>query len=341
MIARCFNLALGLLLVLASSVVATPKSALAEVQEVRLGKQFGLGYLPMIVIEARKLIEKHASSAGLGEVKTLWLQHSGTNVQLDALFAGQIDLIGPGIPALATLWDRTAGTPGEVRALAAMQSMPFVLVTRNPNVKTIADFTAADKIALPAVKISGHALVLEMAAAKLWGEPSFDKLDPITISRSHADAAAAILSGISEINTHFASSPFYYYLLAKPGMTKVLHSYEVVGGRHTNGVLVATKLFSEANPRICAAVMAAFNEANAFIKANPRQAAEIYLAATKDKEPLESLEKMVADPEVEYTTTPVNVMTFVAFMHKVGRIKKKPESWKDLFFPAAHGLKGS
>ena len=50
---------------------------------------------------------------------------------------------------------------------------------------------------------------------------------------------------------------------------------------------------------------------------------------------------MVTDPDVEYTTTPVNVMAFVEFMHKVGRIKKKPESWKDLFFPDAHGLNGS
>jgi NitT/TauT family transport system substrate-binding protein len=219
--------------------------------------------------------------------------------------------------------------------------MPYVLVTRNPNIKTIADFTNSDKIALPAVKLTGHALALEMAAAKLWGFEHYDKLDALTISRSHADAAAALLSNISEINSHFASSPYYYYELAKPGIHKVLHSYEVVGGKHTNGVLVATKRFYEANPKTCAAVMEAFNEANAFIKANPRHAAEIYLAATKDKEPLDSLEKMVADPDVDYTTTPVNVMTFIEFMHKVSRIKNKPASWKDLFFPGAHGLNGS
>jgi NitT/TauT family transport system substrate-binding protein len=146
---------------------------------------------------------------------------------------------------------------------------------------------------------------------------------------------------MSEINSHFASSPFYYYELAKPDIHRVLHSYEVVGAKHTNGVLVASKRFYDANPKTCAAVLAAFNEANAFIKANPRQAAEIYLAATKDKEPLDSLEKMVTDPDVEYTTTPVNVMAFVEFMHKVGRIKKRPESWKDLFFADAHALNGS
>ena len=34
------------------------------------------------------------------------------------------------------------------------------------------------------------------------------------------------------------------------------------------------------------------------------------------------------------TTTPVNVMK-VDFMHEAGRIKKKPASWRDLFFPEA------
>ena len=49
-------------------------AAHAEVNEVRMSKQFGLPYLPMIVIEAQQLIEKHAKAAGLGEVKTTWTQ---------------------------------------------------------------------------------------------------------------------------------------------------------------------------------------------------------------------------------------------------------------------------
>jgi hypothetical protein len=39
---------------------------------------------------------------------------------------------------------------------------------------------------------------------------------------------------------------------------------------------------------------------------------------------------MVADPDVEYTTTPANTMAFAEFMHKVWRLKKKPESWKNI-----------
>jgi NitT/TauT family transport system substrate-binding protein len=316
-------------------------AAQAEVAEVRMSKQFGLPYLPMIVIEAQQLIEKHAKAAGLGDVKTSWTQRAGPAAELDALLAGQADFIGPGAPTLATIWDKTAGTPQEAKALIAMQSMPFVLVTRNPNVKTIKDFTDKDKIALPAVKLTGHALILEMESAKIWGFDHYDRLDSITITRSHADAAAAVMSGQSEINSHFASSPFYYYELATPGIHQVLKSYDVVGGKHTNGVLVTTKKFHDANPKMCGVIIKAFNQADAFIKAHPREAAQLYLTATKDKNPLDALEKMVADPDVDYTTTPVNVMKFVEFMHKVGRIKKKPDSWKDMFFPEAHGLNGS
>ena len=313
----------------------------AEVAEVHMSKQFGLPYLPMIVIEAQKLIEKNAAAAGLGEVKTTWTQRAGPAAELDALLAGQADFIGPGVPTLATIWDKTVGTPQEARALIAMQSMPYVLVTRNPNVKTIADFTDKDKIALLAVKLTGHAIALEIEAAKIWGTDHYDKLDSITITRSHADAAAAVMSGQSEINSHFASSPFYYYELATPGIHQVLKSYDALGARHTNGVLVTSKKFHDANPKLCAAIIAAFNDANAFIKAHPRDAAQIYLTTTKDKNPLDALEKMVADPDVDYTTTPVSIMKIVDFMHKVGRIKKKPESWKDMFFPEAHGLNGS
>jgi NitT/TauT family transport system substrate-binding protein len=92
---------------------------------------------------------------------------------------------------------------------------------------------------------------------------------------------------------------------------------------------------------MCAVVIKAFEEANAFIKAHPRDAAQIYLTATRDKNSLDALEKMVADPDVDYTTTPVSVMKIVDFMYKVGRLKKKPNSWKDMFFPEAYGLNGS
>jgi NitT/TauT family transport system substrate-binding protein len=34
-------------------------------------------------------------------------------------------------------------------------------------------------------------------------------------------------------------------------------------------------------------------------------------------------------------------MKHVEFMHKVGRLKRVPTSWQDMFFAEAHDLKGS
>jgi NitT/TauT family transport system substrate-binding protein len=321
---------------------ALSRAARAEAATIRLSKQYGLPYLSMMVMEREKLVEQQAARQGLPALKVEWSNVAGPAQQLDGLLAGSYDFITPGVPSLATIWDKTVGTAQEVRALCALQSMPYVLVTRNPAVRTIADFTDKDRIALPGVKLTGHALTLEMAAAKLWGQQHFDKLDPLTVTLSHPDAMAALLSGRSEVNSHFASAPFYYYELATPGIHQVLKSYDVTGGRHTNGTLIATKRFHDANPRICAVVLAAFEAANAFIKAEPRQAAEHYLAATHDKHnSLDALTKMVADPDVEYTTTPVNTMVFVDFMHRVGRLRHQPASWKDLFFPEAQGFAGS
>ena len=70
-------------------------SAQAEAAKVRMSKQFGLPYLPMIVIETQQLIEKHAKAAGL-DVETAWNQTAGPAADLDALLAGQADFIGPG-----------------------------------------------------------------------------------------------------------------------------------------------------------------------------------------------------------------------------------------------------
>src|SRR5690349_6840054 len=236
-------------------------AARAEVSEVRLSKQYGLPYLPFMVMEQHSFLEKQAEKQGVA-LKVQWTTLSNASAMMEAILSGQMDFIAPGLPTLATMWDKTVGTANEIRALSAVQSMPYVLVTRSPNIKSIRDFTDKDRIALPAVKLTGHAIALQMAAAKEFGREQYDKLDPITVSLSHPDAAAALLNGKGEINAHFASSPFYYIEEATPGVHRVLHSYDAAGGRHTNGVLMATKKFYEANPKVCAAVVAALEESN-------------------------------------------------------------------------------
>jgi NitT/TauT family transport system substrate-binding protein len=328
---------------LLTGLVALPamvRPARAEVSAIKLGKQYGLPFLPQMVMEERRLIEAHAARLGVDNLAVVWRTMGGPGALNDGLLSGNIQFVNVASPSLATLWDKTFGTPSEVRAVCAVQSMPYILTTRNPAVKTIADFTNADRIAVPTIKISGQAMALQMAAAKLWGFEKYERLDEFTVSMGHPDAMQAVISG-QTVNSHFSVAPFNYYELRVAGIHKVLSSYET-DGKHTNGLQVTTKSFHDANPKICQAVRAAHEEANAFIKGEPKAAAEIYLKLTSDrKNSADDLVAMIGDPDIDYTTTPANLMKHAEFMHKVGRLRRLPASWKDLFFPEAHDLNGS
>jgi NitT/TauT family transport system substrate-binding protein len=326
-------------IVLAAAALVAAGPARAELAEINVAQQYGISYLPLMLMEEQKLIEKHAKAAGL-DVKVGWARFAGGNVMNDAILSGQLQFASGGVAPLVTLWARTRGNV-DVKAVSAINSMPIYLNTRNPAVKTIRDFSDKDKIALPAVKVSIQAVTLQMAAEKAFGEGQHTKLDPLTVSLAHPDAQTALLSGASEINAHFSSPPFQYQQLERPGIHTVVNSYEVLGGPATFNLVWTTAKFRSENPKLYDAFVKALDEATALINANKPAAAEAYLRISKDKASVESILKMLNDPNIVYTTTPQNVMKYVDFMAKVGSIKVKPDSWKELFFPNAHTLAGS
>jgi NitT/TauT family transport system substrate-binding protein len=334
-----FKLLSSLSLVMALNLAGMTPAA-AEISEVRIAQQYGISYLPLMIMQEGQLLEKHAKAAGLGDLKVTWSKFAGGNVMNDALLSGDLQFASGGVGPLVTLWAKTRGNL-DVKAATAMNLMPLYLNSRNPDIKTIKDFTEKNKIALPAVKVSIQAITLQMAAGQAFGADNYQQLDKFTVSMGHPDGMAALLSGTSEVDSHFTSPPFQYQELEKPGVHTVLNSYEVTGGPHTFNVIWATKKFVDANPKTYAAFLAAYDEATSKLNADKKAAAELYLRVSKNKTSLEEIVKMLNQPEIEFTTTPKNVMKYVDFMFKVGAIKVKPESWKDLFFPNAHNLPGS
>jgi NitT/TauT family transport system substrate-binding protein len=314
--------------------------ALAETSEIHCAQQYGLSYLALMLMEDQKLIEKHARQQGLPDVKASWAKLGGPGAMNDALLSGGLDFGTGGVPSLITLWAKTKGSPLEVRGVGALNDMPVELITSNPKVKSIRDFTEKDKIAVTTVKISTQALLLEMAAAKEFGEKDYEKLDSLTVSMSHPDAAAALLSGSGSITAHFSSPPFEYQEKAK-GLRQVIDNYEILGGPATFNVVWSTKRFRDQNPKAYAAFVAAFQEATDLINKDKRVAAETYKRMSGTSESLEELIKELNDPKVSFTLEPHRLMVTAAFMHKIGRVKTKPSSWKDLFFENVHHLAGN
>lgn len=310
----------------------------AEVKEVRIAKQYGLGYLPLIILEDQKLIEKHARAAGLGDISVTWTTLGGGGAVNDALLSKSVDYISSGVAPLVLLWGKSNG---EVKGVAALNNSPLILNTANPAVKSLRDFTEKDRIALPTAKISIQAILLQIAATREFGADKFDKLDPLTVSMKHPDALAALLSGGSEITAHLTGPPFSYQELRDPRVHKVLDSYDLLGGPHTFLVFTSTQSFQKENPQTFAAVFAALQEAIAFIQADHQRAADIYLRVTASKETKAAVLEQLQDPQLTFSTTPRGIGIFADFMHQTGSIKVQAKSWKDIFFGTVANTQGS
>ena len=320
-------------------VLALGGAAGAEANQVRFARQLGLGYLQFYVMQDKQMVERQAERAGLGKITTAYSGMGTPTAISDALLSGNVDIVGIGLPAFLTLWDKTRGNM-DVRGMMAMNRQPAYLNTRNPNIKSIRDFTDNDRIALPAPKVSVQAIMLQMIAEKTLGK--FDALDKLTVGMSHPDGTAAMLSGKLEISSHFTSAPFQYQQLeGSPAIRKVLSSYDATDGPNTFSAIATIGRWREANPKLYKIVYDAILEANDFIAKNPREAAEIFIRIENTKLPVEFVQKMIADPEFSYAPAPENVLKIYSFMNKVGALKNMPASWRDLFFPEAHGLQGN
>jgi NitT/TauT family transport system substrate-binding protein len=335
------RLARGLFGVATAAALATALTgtAGAEVGAIRLAEQPGLGYLPLMVMREFELLEKHVQQSGLPRPTVTWLKFSGGAAMNEALLSDNLDVASGGVGPLVTIWDRTKGR-FDVKGIAAINSMPLFLNTNNPNVKSIKDLTEKDRIALPAVRVSIQAVTLQIAAEKEFGAGNHNRLDGFTVSMPHPDATAALLSGKTEITAHLSSPPFQYQQLAKDSIHRVLSSYDVLGGKTTFNSLWARASFRADNPKTYKALVGALNEAMAWITANTAQATDVFIKQSKSKLERDFILKMMKDPDIEFTTTPRNTMGYAAFMHRIGSIKTKPESWKDYYFEEIHGQQG-
>ncbi|AVS79045.1 nitrate ABC transporter substrate-binding protein [Paracidovorax avenae] len=320
--------------------LAAPGIAQAEEGRLRIAQQFGIVYLLLNVAQDQKLIEKHGKAAGV-DIQVEFLQLSGGSAVNDALLSGGIDIAGAGVGPLFTLWDRTRGRQN-VKGVASLGNFPYYLVSNNPAVKTIADFTDKDRIALPAVGVSVQSRVLQFASAKLWGDKEFNRLDKIQVAVPHPDAAAAIIKGGTEITGHFGNPPFQEQELAgNPNARIVLNSYDVLGGPASATVLYATEKFRKESPKTYQAFLAGLHDAAQFVAANPEKAADIYLKVTGAKTDRALLLKIIRNPEVQFKVQPANTLGLGQFLHRVGAIKNKPEALKDYFFDDALTARGS
>jgi len=257
-------------------VVAAHGFAAAEIQELKIPKGAGgIGFLPLLVMEQQKTIEKYAGQLGNKGLKVTYANLGGPAVVNDALLSGAAHMAPAGPPAFLFLWDRSRDSV-QITGIAAMSSLPMYLNTTNPNIKALRDITEKDKMAITAVKVSIPAIIMQMAARKEFGEKETFRYDRYTVGLPHPDGVAAMLSGISEINLHFTSPPFHARELKDPRVRTILATDDVMGGSTTFTMLYTTKKFRDENPLTYKAIVSAVKDAIEYINKEKRGAAQIY-----------------------------------------------------------------
>jgi NitT/TauT family transport system substrate-binding protein len=326
---------------LAGAILLLPALARAEVDVVKIPKGAGgVGFLPLVVMEEKKLVEAEAAKLGI-KLTAEYVKLGGPAMVNEMLISGAAHFAPAGPPAFITIWDRTRSNM-RVKGVAAMTSIPMYLNTKAPHLKSLKDLTPADKIAVTAVKVSIPSIIMQMQAIKESGKDQYAKYDPYTVSLTHPDGVIALLSGKSEITAHFTSPPFHQRERKDPAVRTITTTNEIMGGPSTFTMLYAPSKFVEENPKAYTAVLKALQSAIDFINADKKAAAAVFLASEEGRgQKMEDLMEVLNDPDVRFTTAPESVMKYANFMADVGSIKVRPEKWQDMFFPEIHGVKGN
>ncbi len=324
-----------------AAVLTLTAAAHAETPEVRIARQFSMGYLQFNVIEHEHLIQKHAAALVIPDVKVSGVRFNGPASMNDALISDSVDIVGGSPNGMFTLWAKTRGTAQEVRAITALVTLPYLITSNDPEIKSIADLGKCKRIPVPSVKVSSPAVTIEMAAAKLYGIKEYNRFDAATVTMSPADATIALLTGSGDVNCVVALPPYMQQQLEHPNIHAIASSFDLAGGPTTYTVAYTSKRFHDRDPKLYQAVYEALIEATERVQTDIRTASRYWIEDGESKLTVDFVAAAGSGAGTQWTSVPLDTLKQAAFMAEIGTIKVKPQSWKDYFFPEAYGMTGS
>jgi NitT/TauT family transport system substrate-binding protein len=322
----------------AAAWLIVPAKAQPEAKEVRIAFQYGIAYLPLLVAEDRQFIEQHLQAAGLKDTKVSLVRFSGAPAVSEAVLSGNVDIGAYGTTGFLTAWDKTRGNIG-LKGLCGIAVMQSVLLANRPDIRSIRDFKPEDRISVPAT-IAPQAVILRMAAEQAFGPGQYGRLDPQMVVLPHPDGLRALVNRV-DVAAQVTSPPFDSLALQDKSIHRVLTSDDVLGGPSTFVLLATTEKFATANPRTTQAVLAAMEEAIAYIEAHRRDASEIYVKADRSSLKPEFIEGLLQDSANRFSIEPLRMMRYAEFMARTGSLRQAPRDWKELFLPLIGNRSGS
>ncbi len=263
----------------------------------------------------------------------------------DALLSGSVDFIAAGPPGLPhalgphARFGSGAGRRGhDLAADVPEHDAPSTC-------SSLDDLTEADKIALTAVKVSIPAPRDADVRARALRRRRGHRFDRYTVTMTHRDGVVAMLSGAGGIDAHFTSPPFHRARDRRSVRSARDHDHGRRPGRRddVHDAVDDGGLPAEQSQGLRAPCSPRSQEARTDHPqrpATPRpkpSCAEPTGAGSRTTSSLRVLQR----PEIEFTTTPQNIMKYAEFMHAIGLASSiAPGSWKELFFPNIHRCAG-
>ncbi len=230
-------------------------------KSVTVAYQGGIGYAPVHVMEAQKLIEKHYD----GDVTVTFTKLDSGAAINEGIIGGTIDVGCMGLaPAISGV---SKGIPYKV--ISNLCSQSHGLMSNDPSIASLADIGPEDTIALVSTGSIQH-ILLGMTAKKILGDPH--ALDNNIQNMSHAEGMAALESGT--VKLHLTSSPFIYQERDSGRYTELTELSQVWPSGNSFLVAMASQGLAE-DEALFSAVAAAFEEAIGFINENPAETAQL------------------------------------------------------------------
>lgn len=294
-----------------------------ELTTVKVAKQFGLVYAPLMMAEQRDFFSKYG-------LKVEWVTLGSGGTVREAMMSGDIDVAFMGIPPFMIGWDK--GLPAKIAAGFCV--VPVSLVSYDPDIKTIKDFRPEDKIAVPSPGSIQH-ILLAMALKRELGNAN--ALDDQVVALPHPDGASALLAK-KDIVAHFTTSPYLFQELEQPGYHMVLDGAQAFGDDFNFNVTLVTQAFHDNNPQGYAAFVQGLSDTMDWLNHNKREAAAA-LAPEFNLTPEKTYEYLTYEG-VNYTTAPYGILGFSEFMVEAGYITKVPNDISEIAFENVTALVG-
>lgn len=292
---------------------------------VRIGYFPNITHTQALVMKSRKTLE----SAWADTCNVSWTSFNAGPAEIEALFAGEIDLgyIGPG-PAV----NANVKSYGDIKIISNATNAGAVLLKRKDSgIENIADL-ADKKLAVPQFGNTQHLCLLNLLSEN--GLKPIDKGGNVTVNAS-SNADILNLMDNGSVDAALVPEP-WGSTIEKSGSSEILLDYDEIflNGNYPSAVVVASGDFLYYYPDLVLEFLEMHKDATLFINENTDSAIEIVnqeiKSATGKALDADVIQSAFSRIEVTDTINKEAIMSFANISKEEGFTRKVPEE-KDVF----------